>query len=133
MPDSFEKQPWVQLGVAAALARQYGADQRQFLDLLAVMLDTALPGEAQIDRRGGLFVRKKPVRRVRILLGDILYTLEDPGIGSLRASCTKIVRGIALKTDEIPVETWLSELGAALDERARVSLAAREALARMIG
>ncbi|HZP82844.1 MAG TPA: hypothetical protein VFB21_14485 [Chthonomonadaceae bacterium] len=132
MSDAFEQQEWVKFGVAATLSKQYAADQRMFLELLAQMLESALPDEAEIGRRGGLF-SKKTVQRVTVTLGDNRYTLEDPGRGPLRASRTHIVRGIALKTEPIPVEDWLKELGAALDERARTSAAAREALARLVG
>lgn len=132
MADPFEQQEWVKFGVAATLSRQYAADQREFLELLAQMLEQALPEEAEIGRRGGLF-SKKTVQKVALTLGENRYTLEDPGRGPLRASRAHIVRGIALKTETIPVEEWLAELGAALDERASNSAAAREALSRFIG
>ncbi len=132
MSDPFEQQEWVKFGVAATLSKQYGADQRMFLGLLAQMLEGALPDEAEIIRKGGLFA-KKTVQRVTVSFGDFKYTLEDPGRGPLIATRIRVVRGIALKTEPIPVEEWIAELGAALDERARSSAAAREALARMIG
>ena len=132
MSDPFEQQEWVKFGVAATLSRQYASDQRMFLDLLAQMLEGALPDEAEISRKGGLF-SKKTVQRVTVVLGDYKYALEDPGRGPLQATRIRIVRGIALKTEAISVEEWLAELGAALDERASTSAAAREALARMIG
>jgi hypothetical protein len=130
--DEFEQQDWVKFGVAAALSKQYGADQRTFLELLASMLEGALPGEAEIGRHGGLF-SKKIVQRVTVTLGDNRYTLEDPGKGNLRATRTRVVRGIALKTEEMPMQEWVTELGAFLDERARTSQAAREALSRLVG
>jgi hypothetical protein len=132
MADEFEQQEWLKFGVAATLSKQYAADQRFFLELLAQMLEQALPEEAVIGKRGGLF-SKKTVQKVAVTLGDNRYTLEDPGRGPLLATRTRIVRGIALKTETIPVEEWLAELGTALDERARTSAAAREALARLIG
>ncbi len=132
MQDDFEQQEWVKFGVAATLSKQYAADQRDFLELLAKMLESALPDETEIGRRGGLF-SKKTVSRVAVALGENRYTLEDPGRGPLRATRTHIVRGIALKTEEIAVQDWLAELGAALDERARTSAQAREALARLVG
>ena len=132
MSDSFEQQEWVKFGVAATLSKQYAADQRMFLGLLAQMLEGALPGEVEISRKGGLFA-KKTVQRVTVSMGDFKYSLEDPGRGPLLATRIRVVRGIALKTEAIPVEEWLSELGAALDERAGTSAAAREALARMVG
>ncbi|HLK58494.1 MAG TPA: hypothetical protein VKU00_18135 [Chthonomonadaceae bacterium] len=132
MADEFEQQEWFKFGMAATLSKQYAADQRMFLELLAQMLEGALPGEAEIGRKGGLF-SKKTVQRISLQIGSDRYTLEDPGRGPLRATRTRIVRNIALKTEEIPVQDWLAELGAALDERARTSQAAREALARLIG
>lgn len=132
MSDAFEQQEWFKFGVAAMLSKQYAADQRMFLEQLAQMLERALPQETELIRKGGLF-SKKTLQQVVVLLGPDRYMLEDPGRGPLIATRTHIVRGIALKTEEIPVETWLADLGAALDERARTSQAAREALARMIG
>jgi hypothetical protein len=130
--DEFEQQEWVKFGVASALSKQYGADQRTFLEMLATMLEAALPGEVDIIRHGGLFT-KKTLQRVTVALGDNHYSLEDPGRGNLRATRTRVVRGIALKTEELPVQEWVAELGAFLDERARTSAAAREALARLVG
>ncbi|HLJ57107.1 MAG TPA: hypothetical protein VKT77_18865 [Chthonomonadaceae bacterium] len=132
MPDDFEQQEWLKFGVAATLSKQYAADQREFLELLASMLQSALPEEAEIVRRGGLF-SKKTIAKVMVTFGDCRYNLEDPGRGPLQASRTRIVRGIALKTERLPVEEWLAELSANLDERARTSAAAREALARLVG
>lgn len=132
MSDSFEEQEWVRVGVAGAMARQYAADQRQFLEELARMLESALPGEAEVGYRGGLFSRKT-VQRVSVTLGDNRYTLEDPGRGPLRALRTHVVRGIALKSEPLPVEQWLEELGAGLDQLAATNAAAREALGRFVG
>ena len=132
MSDDFEQQEWLKFGVAATLSKQYAQDERQFLEQLAVMLEAALPGEIDIGRRGGFFA-KKTVQRVAATLGENRYTLEDTGHGPLQASRTRIVRGIALKTEPLPTQDWLGELGAALDERARTSAHAREALSRMVG
>lgn len=132
MADDFEQQEWLKFGVAATLSKQYAADQRVLLELLATMLDGALPDEAEIVKRGGLF-SKKTIAKVVVTFGDHRYTLEDPGRGPLQATRTRIVRGIALKTEPIPVEEWLAEISANLDERARTSARAREALARLIG
>ncbi len=132
MSDEFEQQDWLKFGVAAALSKQYGADQRAFLAMLASMLEAALPGEVEVARQGGLF-SKKTIKSVTITLTDNRYTLEDPGRGNLRATRTRVVRGIALKTEELPMQDWVTEIGAFLDERARTSQAAREALSRLVG
>jgi hypothetical protein len=132
MSDSFEQQEWVKFGVAAELAKQYAADQKLFLDLFAKTMEAALPGQTEIGRQGGLF-SKKTIQRVTVTLGENRYSLEDTGRGLLRATRTHIVRGIALKTEETPVEDWIRDLGEALDAQAQTSAAAREALARHLG
>ena len=132
MSDPFEEQEWMKFGVAATLSRQYADDQRAFLELLASMVERALPDETEIQKRGGLF-SKKTVQRVQVTLNENRYVLEDPGHGALQASRVRVVRGIALKTEFVPVEEWLAELGSTLEERARTSAAAREALSRMVG
>lgn len=127
-----EDESWLKVGVAATLAKEYAADQRRLLELLAGMLDGVLPNETEVRRRGGLFSRKT-VQSLRVHLGDFAYSLEDPGRGPLRAARVRIVRGIALKTEELPVEEWLDTLGEALEDRARTSGTARAALDRFVG
>jgi len=108
-----------EVGVAGALAHAYAQDARTFLPLLAQVLISALPDETQIERRGGLFQREKPVRKVTVTLGDSIYTLEDLGRGPLAAQRAKVVRGITLKTEAVPVEDWLADLATHVAARAQ--------------
>jgi len=101
-----------EVGVAGALAHAYAQDARTFLPLLAQVLTSALPDETLVERRGGLFQREKPIRKVTVSLGDLIYTLEDLGRGPLAAQQAKVVRGITLKTEAVPVEDWLADLSA---------------------
>ncbi len=134
MSDQLDDEPeWLKFGVAASLSKQYTRDQRAFLDLLASMLTQVLPQETEVKYKGGLFSAHKSVHQIRVQLSEWSYTLEDPGRGNLRATRTRIVRGIALKTEEIPVEEWVTALDKEIGERARKSAAARNALAKFIG
>ena len=118
---SEESEPLTPLSVTAALASSYSRDVRGFLPLLAIVLEGALPDETQIERKGGLFQKTKPVRKVTVTLGDEQYTLEDTGTGPLAANRVKIVRGIRLKTEPMPPDTWLAALGEAIAARAQNS------------
>jgi hypothetical protein len=134
LSDQLDDEPeWLKFGVAASLSKQYTRDQRAFLDLLASMLTQVLPQETEVKYKGGLFSAHKSVHQIRVQLSEWSYTLEDPGRGNLRATRTRIVRGIALKTEEIPVEEWVTALDQEIGERARKSAAARNALAKFIG
>lgn len=106
------------VGVAGALAHAYAQDARTFLPLLGQVLTSALPEESEIERRGGLFQRDKPIRKVTVTLGDQIYTLEDLGRGPLAATRAKVVRGITLKTEPMSVEDWLADLSAEISARA---------------
>ena len=86
--------------------------------LLGQVLTSALPDESEIERRGGLFQREKPIRKVTVTLGDHIYTLEDLGRGPLAAARAKVVRGITLKTEPMPVEDWLADLSAEISRPA---------------
>ena len=107
------------VGVSGALAQVYAQDMRGFLPLLAVVLIGAMPEETVVERKGGLFQREKPVRKVVVTLGDNIYTLEDLGRGPLAATRTKVVRGIKLKTESLPPEEWLADLSGEIAARAR--------------
>ncbi len=130
VPDSFEDQQWVKLGVASALEKEYAKDQAFFVEMLAKTLLQTLPDEVQVKTRG---VFKKTVYGVVLMLGDARYSFEKPEHGPVFAMKTKVVRGIALKSDEIDIAQALEEVGAALEARAAKSGEARNALEAALG
>lgn len=131
MDDDLEA--WAALGVAGSLATSYAQDARGFLPLLASVLNASLPAETVIERKGGLFQKQKPIRKVSVALGDQIYTLEDTGRGLLDAHRIKVVRGITLKTETMLVEEWLAELSAQITDRAGRSEKAFFALRDLLG
>jgi hypothetical protein len=131
MADSFEDQTWVKLGVAAALAKQYQADQRSLLTFLSDTLEKSFPGSFQ-KRTKGLFGGKHIVG-LDITLSDFVFSIDDPGNGSLVATRKRMVRGIALKTDNISMSECLEQLGEVLEETAKRSGETHDALARSLG
>ena len=132
MADELEDQPLVKLGVAGALAREYASDHRAFLDVFARAIERALPSETELLWRGGFLV-KKEIRGFTLTIEPNRYTLEDHGKGRLHGQKTHIVRGIALKTEDMPVEEFLREVGDALEAEVAKSGKARAALAAFLG
>jgi hypothetical protein len=113
-----EENDFTKLGVSGALAQNYAQDAREFMPLLAMFLETAIPNETTVQRKGGLFQKAKPVNKVIVVIQEDTYTLEDPGRGGLLASREKTVRGIRLKTEELGVEEWLHALTEEISKRA---------------
>ncbi|MDE2207305.1 MAG: hypothetical protein KGK12_11770 [Armatimonadetes bacterium] len=114
-------------GVAAALQAAVRADQATFMQQLTDLFERLPVGSARVERRGSLFGEKRPVA-VSLSVGELVYTLRSPSRGPLVAERTHVVRGIAIKTAPLSVEDWLEEVSRALEEQAKLSTQARDAL-----
>src|SRR4051795_7275855 len=119
------------LDLLAASLRADASDTAAFLEALAARLEGALPGQVEVQRKGGLFGGGKRVRRIAVRLGDTHYEIEGDG-GPPVARRRNVVRGIALKTEELPVDAWIEALSADLLALAQTSERGRAALERLI-
>jgi len=117
------------LDLAAASGRVDGVDTQAMLDALAVRLEEALPRAVRVKRRriGGFRSKRTEVEQISVDLGDLRFELNQAGAG-IACGRSKVVRGITLKRDELPVEQWLRELvdevvrSAAVSEQTRLAL-----------
>jgi hypothetical protein len=119
------------LDLLAASLRADATDTTAFLEALAARLEGALPGQVDVQRKGGLFGGGKRVRRIAVRLGDSHYEIEGDG-GPPVARRRNVVRGIALKTEELPVDAWIEALSADLLALAQTSERGRAALERLL-
>jgi hypothetical protein len=105
---------WEKLGIAAALAKTYAEDQRDFLPLLTGLLEETIPpDQLTVERKPiRLFSSEKHVVALELRLDDDIYVLKiAPDGHRLEATHRKVVRGITLKTDTTPIEMWLNLVG----------------------
>jgi hypothetical protein len=117
------------IDLPAAALRADGADLEISIEALATSLEQALPGIASVERRkvGGFRSKRREVRRIAVPLGDEQFELlrEDQ-----RTQCTrhKVVRGITLSRQELPMADWIAALvdgvtrGAEVSDRDRIAL-----------
>ncbi|MGH7610848.1 MAG: hypothetical protein ACREN4_02395 [Candidatus Dormibacteria bacterium] len=117
--------------LAAALQAD-SRDLHTFIEVVAFKFAEALPERTRVERQGGLLSRNKAVHRVSLDLGAMRFQLERSG-GQVLARCTKVVRGIALKTEDLGLDDWLHRLAEALQDQARASSQDRVALERLLG
>ncbi|MFI5387582.1 MAG: hypothetical protein ACHQ50_15850 [Fimbriimonadales bacterium] len=127
-----ENDPLVQIGVAGALSRELQQDHELFIQSLARAFQAAFPNEAELRYEGG-FLSKKRMTGVSIKLGDDIYSLTKPAKSQLESTKTHVVRGIALKTEPLPMADWLQEVAAQIEARVGKDGAARSALASALG
>jgi hypothetical protein len=116
--------------LVAASLRCDAQDSKAFLSALATKLSGALPQQTNVQYRGGLMA-KKSVKAVEVDLADVRYRLEDEH-GRLSALRQKVVRGIVLKNETIPVEQWIDELSQTLSTEAQQSESGRAALQQLL-
>lgn len=115
----------------AASLRADARDLDVFVEALATKLDHAFPERVEIERRRGFFGGDKPVGRIRAFLGDDQFELERE---RSRVACRrrKVVRGITLKNEELPLDDWIDALSKGLLEEANASERGRASLARFL-
>jgi hypothetical protein len=130
MSDDLEHDPGIRLSVAAALGRQYAQDLQSFIPFLAETLQKAFPEAVEIHRRG---MFKKETIGVSLTLGADRFGFLRSTVGGVTATKTHIVRGIALKTEELPIHEALEALAFALDEQVKSNAKAQSALAGLLG
>jgi hypothetical protein len=117
--------------VLASSLRADAGDGKTFLEALATKLGGALPTRTQVQRESHLFSSQKPVKLISLEIGEFRYQIGHQH-GTLAAQRTRVVRGIALKTEALSVDQWLDELTQALLQLAQQSAQDRAALQRML-
>ncbi|HEY6538104.1 MAG TPA: hypothetical protein VI138_03580 [Candidatus Dormibacteraeota bacterium] len=115
----------------AASLRADSSDLSTFLEVMAGKFEAALPGRTRVEREGGRLRRHRPVKRVSLELGEVRFELARSG-GAIVAQCTRVVRGIALKTEQLNLDAWVVELAQALSVQASASSLDRVALERLL-
>ena len=124
----------LELGVQAAMSRQYEQDSRAFLQSLAFLLESSLPGEAVITRSGLFGGDKRPIKKVEVTFSpdggatSMRYILLNAHQHRPTASRVHIVRGVTLKNEPILVGDWISAVASAIAHRAAQSRETRDAL-----
>jgi osmotically-inducible protein OsmY len=113
----------------AAALRADSAELGMSVDALATTLEQALPRIASVERRrvGGFRSKRKEVQRIVVALGDDQLELHQTEHGP---QCTrhKVVRGITLSRQELPMADWIAELVAGVSASAEVQERDRIAL-----
>lgn len=122
----------ISVDLLAASLRASSSDLKTFVEVLADKLEDALPGRVQVQRRPTRFLgRQKRVERLQCELGGQRYLLASRD-GVVEARRATAVRGVVLKTEELPLEEWLDALARDLAEEARTSEQAQLVLQRML-
>jgi hypothetical protein len=113
----------------AAALRADETELAMSVDALAGTLEQALPNIASVERRkvGGFRSKRRQVQRIAVALGEEQFELRTTAQG-IQCTRHKVVRGITLSRQELPMARWIAELIAGVGHRAEVSERDRVAL-----
>ena len=121
-----------QFDLLAASLRADAVDLKAFVEALAVKLSASFPSHVRVERKGGLLRGKQRVARVAVRLGENEYELSSDD-GGVSCSRRVMVRGIALRTEQLAIEQWIDALAGELVAEAGKTESDRLALERMLG
>ncbi len=122
---------WESLGVAGALLSTYQRDQQALLEQLGSFLEGTLTRQTRVQRTLGVLGPRRTTA-VIIELAGVRYSLSALRGGGLEGSRTRIVRGVAVRTESLSVETWLTEVADALASELDKTSGGRAALSRLL-
>jgi hypothetical protein len=121
------------LDLLAAALRADSSNIRSLVEALAAKLEAALPDKTIVKRRTvRLFSSAKRVQSITVSLGQDTYTLSMVD-ESAKPARSKTVGGIAIRSEDLPLDVWLGSLTEALETEAKHSEAVRIALERLLG
>jgi hypothetical protein len=120
-----------QFDLLAASLRADAVDLKAFVEALAVKLNVSFPQRVRVERKGGRFGGTPHVHRVAVTLGDNEYELRNED-GQIACQRRNVVRGIALKTEQLSLEQWIDALAGGLVDEAGKTESDRVALERML-
>jgi hypothetical protein len=120
------------LDLLAASLRADAGDLGAFVEGLAAKLEDVLPGRTKVDRaRRGMFGPKR-VRRIAVDAGDQRLELACDEGDTIEMRRARLSAGIVLKNETLDTDSWLRELGVALQAEAQRSEQTRQALERLL-
>ena len=130
MPEDFDQA--LQVDVLAASLRMEHQESGDLLEFLAKKLEQSLPQNTTVTRGGWFLSKDRPVQEITVRFNDYQYQILRERQGSLTAKVMKLVRGVVLKTTEIPVHQWTDEVAQQLAQLAESSAQTRRALNKFV-
>ncbi len=122
----------LKLDVLAASLRADTLQSTDLLEQLARMLQAAVPESVGISRSGWFLSKDRPIEELTVKFDEYQYQIVKQKHGTVTARSMKVVRGVVLKTTEIPVEKCIEEILAELERMAAKNAQTRRALNKFV-
>ena len=121
----------LEIDLLAGSLRADATDMKTFVEILARKVEDTFPNRVKVQRKG-LPGTARPVVHLALTFGESQFELDN-NKGDVATRRRKMVRGIALTTEDLPLDAWIEQLSACLVDEADKSQADRMALERLLG
>jgi hypothetical protein len=122
----------LEVDVLAAALRLDRDESGDLLEFLAQKLELSLPQQTTISRGGNFLSKQRPVKEIIVRFNDSHYQILRDRHGSVTAKVIQLVRGVAIKTTEMPIDVWTDQVAAQLTQLAAQSSQTRTALDKFV-
>jgi hypothetical protein len=127
---SLEQPEPQQLEILAASLRADASDLKAFVEILARKLTDSFPNRVTVQRKG-LPGTSRPVRSLAVTFTENQFELDNDK-GQVSTRRRRMVRGVALNTEELRLDAWIDQLSEALVDEAANSERDRLALQQLL-
>ena len=127
-----ELDPALQFEVLAAKLKIDHGASGDLLEMLAKMLESSYAGGTKVSRGGWMLSKNKPVNELTVRFDDWQFQISREKHGTVNARSMKLVRGVALKTNEISMEQCIDEIIKEIVKLAEKNSQTRNALNKFV-
>lgn len=117
------------LAAALQLEKQ---EAKSLVENLAAMLTLSLPDAVTVTRGGWFLSKEKPITELMVRFDEFHYQIIREKSGVFTARALKVVRGIALKSTDIPLEQCFQDIVKEVSKLAGKNAQARSALNKFV-
>jgi hypothetical protein len=133
LPEPADDPAGIGFDMLAASIRADASDMGSFVTVLGRKLLDALPGQVVCENERKRFGRGSDrIKRIEVSLDDQRFEMEEGGAVPV-ARISHVVRGMKLRSDDVPVDEWIERLSRKLAEVAAKSAKTRDAIAGLLG
>ncbi len=122
----------LQVDVLAKMLQAGQKEAGELVELLAKMLESALPDRAKVARAGWFMSKARPVETLTVQFDDVGYVITKSKHGSVNVKQQKIVRGVALKSADVSMEQCITDIVRELEQLSEKNSAARQSLNKFL-
>lgn len=118
----------LQVDILAAALRSDQAQSADLVEFLAKQFEAMLPEHTTVVRGGWFLSNEKPVKELTVRFDEFHYQLLQEKKGIVTPRELKVVRGVALRTNDIGMDQWIQRVADSLSKLAAGNSKARQAL-----